>query len=218
MNDSNVWSQGISSLALPEVLSFCFGGMFDNTILAMPCKTHGICSVLQGTKWYCKEFCQGNIRKDPRVIARAVNELCDCYMADHRGQEFPAWCAWWVFPTSRRSGRNPAEYEVWPVEFLRLIWSKAHQWFYQCEFISLRIPRIVEASLPFIVDVARGEVRPHPSWSFGLQTVCLISSLARIKELALEISGNYSTTVQVAFGPRSDISSWRLVWPCQVRW
>ena len=70
----------------------------------------------------------------------------------------------------------------------------------------------------YIVDVARGEVRPHPSWSFGLQTVCLISSLARIKELALEICGNYSTTVQVALGPRSDISSWRLVWPCQVRW
>lgn len=61
-----------SSLALPEVLSFYFGGMSDNMILAMPCNTHGICSVLQGTKWYCKEFCQGNIRTDPRVIARAV--------------------------------------------------------------------------------------------------------------------------------------------------
>jgi len=50
VNDSNVWSQGISSLALPEVLSFYFGGMFDNMILAMLCNTHGICSVLQGTK------------------------------------------------------------------------------------------------------------------------------------------------------------------------
>lgn len=88
MNDSNVWSQGISSLALPEVLSFYFGGMSDDSGNAVQHTWYLQC--IARYQIILQRICQGNIRTDPRVIARAVNELCDCYMADHRGQEVPS--------------------------------------------------------------------------------------------------------------------------------
>ena len=64
--------------------------------------------------------------------------------------------------------------------------------------------------------------RKRRSWTLSVMELQRANSLfdvmARIQELASEICVNYSTTVQVALGLRSDISSWRLVWTCQVRW
>ena len=70
MNDSNVWSQGISSLALPEVLSFYFGGMSDDSGNAVQDTWYLQC--IARYQMILQRICQGHIRKDPRVIARAV--------------------------------------------------------------------------------------------------------------------------------------------------